>query len=111
MITDGMKYLSIGMITDFFMVTILKSDEWLLHFGTTVHVCYNCEIFKSYEEVDGWEVLIRNRNSAKVLSARTLHLHFTYGKKLSLVNVLHVLKVKSNLLSVSLLYKRGFKIV
>ena len=98
-------------VTELNMATIVNSDEWWLDSGATVHVCTNREIFKSYEEVDGWEVLIRNRNSAKVLSARTLHLHFTYGKKLSLVNVLHVLKVKSNLLSVSLLCKRGFKIV
>ena len=40
-----------------------------------------------------------------------MELNFTSGKKLSLINVLHVPDLRKNLVSVSLLCKKGFKVV
>ena len=51
-----------------------------------------------------------NDNSAKVCGQGTIELNFTSGKKLSLVNVLHVPDLRKNLVFVSLLCKRGCKI-
>jgi hypothetical protein len=55
-----------------------------------------------------------NHNSAKVLGKWTIELYFISRKNLSLVNVFHVLKIrkkKKNLVSTSLLNKKGFKII
>jgi len=54
-----------------------------------------------------------NHNSAKVPGKWTIELYFISRKNLSLVNVFHVFKIrnKKNLVSTSLLNKKGFKII
>lgn len=52
-----------------------------------------------------------NNNSTKVLGKGTIELQFTSGKKLTLVNVLHVPKIKKNLVSTNLLCKNGIKTI
>ena len=111
MVTEGVQYMHIGMITELNMATQGRSLEWWLDSGATVHVCNDRDQFKTYEEVNNREVLMGNDNSAKVCGQGTVELNFTSGKKLSLVNVLHVPDLRKNLVSASLLCKRGFKIV
>jgi aspartate carbamoyltransferase regulatory subunit len=50
-----------------------------------------------------------NYNTAKVMGKGTVELQFTFGKKLILVNVLHVSKIRKNLVSTNLLCKKGVK--
>jgi hypothetical protein len=52
-----------------------------------------------------------NHNSAKVLGKWTIELYFISGKKLSLLNVFHIPEIRKNIVSTSLLSKKGFKIV
>ena len=52
-----------------------------------------------------------NGNIAKVLGKGSMELQFTSGKKLILQTVLHVSKIRKNLVSVNLLAKRGPKAV
>jgi hypothetical protein len=52
-----------------------------------------------------------NYNSAKVLGKLTIELYFTSGQKLSLIIMFDVLEIRKNLVFVSVLSKKGFKIV
>jgi len=105
--------IQIGMIIELNMATnVVKTSDWWLDSSATVHVCNNKSWFKTYEELKKHEeVLMDNYNSAKVLGKGTIELNFTSGQKLSLVNVFHVHEIKKNLVSASLLSKKGLKIV
>jgi hypothetical protein len=52
-----------------------------------------------------------NHNSANVLGKGTIELYFTYGQILCLLNVFHVPEIRKNLVFVSLLSKKRFKIL
>ena len=52
-----------------------------------------------------------NNNAVKVHGKGTIEIHFTFGKKLILINVLHVPEIRKNLISANLLCKGGFKTV
>ena len=52
-----------------------------------------------------------NFNAAKVIGKGSVELNFTSGKKLLLLNVLHVPDMRKNLVSAYLLYKKGFKAI
>ncbi|PKI64622.1 hypothetical protein CRG98_015054 [Punica granatum] len=69
------------------------------------------EGIESLEIVANREVLMGNHQSVKVLGQGTVELNFTSGKKLTLINVLHVPDVRKNLLSASLLFNKGFKVI
>lgn len=73
------------------MAASTKSSDWWYDSSATSNVCNNKSQFKNYEEVvDGQEVLMGNSNTAKVMGKGIVELQFTSGKKLILVNVLHV---------------------
>jgi hypothetical protein len=105
--------IQIRMTTELNMATnVLKTSDWWLDSGATVHVCNNKTWFKTYEELKKLkEVLMGNHNSAKFLGKGTIELYFTFGQKLSLLNVFHVPEIRKNFVYASLLSKKGFKIV
>jgi len=105
--------IQIGMITKLNMTTnVVKTSDWWLDSGATVHVCNNKAWFKTYEELKKPEkVLMGNHNSTKVLRKRTIKLNFTSGQKLFLINLFHVPEIRKNLVFASLLSKKRFKIV
>ncbi|KAG8473268.1 hypothetical protein CXB51_035191 [Gossypium anomalum] len=111
MITEGIESLEIVMITELNIAMTNKSYNWWLESGATSHVCNDQQQFKSYELVANREVLMGNYQSVKVLGQGTVELNFTFGKKLALTNVLHVSDMKKNLLFVSILCNKGFKII
>lgn len=61
--------------------------------------------------MDNQRVLMGNHNFAKVLGKGTVELQFTLGKKLILLNVLHVPEIRKNLVSANLFCKNGIKTV
>jgi len=105
--------IQIRMIIELNMTTnVVKTSDWWLYSGAIVHVCNNKAWFKTYEELKKpEEVLMGNHNFPKVLRKGTIELYFTSEKKLSLVNVFHVPEIRKNLVPISLLSKKGFKIV
>ncbi|KAF2320000.1 hypothetical protein GH714_021885 [Hevea brasiliensis] len=111
-ITNVNADLHIGMVTELNMATTTKSNDWWYDSGATVHVCNDKTQFKNYEEVvNGQKVLMGNHDSAKVVGKGSVELNFTSGKKLLLVNVLYVPEIRKNLVSASLLCKKGYKAV
>ncbi|XP_072077921.1 uncharacterized protein [Arachis hypogaea] len=111
MVVEKVQNMHIGMVTEVNIATQGKSLEWWLDSGATVRICNYRNQLKTYEEVNNREVLMGNDNSAKVCGQGSVELNFTSGKKLSLINVLHVPDLRKNLVYVSLLCKKGFKVV
>jgi len=104
--------MQIGMITEVHMAAATNSIDWWFDSGATVHVCNEKVQFKNYvTSTDSEEVLMGNHNFSKVHGKGTIEMQFTSGKKLILTNVLHVIEIKMNLVSVNLLCKRGTKVV
>lgn len=67
--------------------------------------------YKGLFLVNGHEVLIVNNDSKKVARWDNIELQFTFGKKLVLVSVLHILDIRMNLISASLFCKKRLKAV
>ncbi|GJT50981.1 retrovirus-related pol polyprotein from transposon TNT 1-94 [Tanacetum coccineum] len=62
------------------------------------------DFFKTYKETeDGHEVMMSDNHTSKVIGSEHFEIQFTFGKKLSLMNVLHVPKIRKNFVS-------GFKL-
>jgi len=66
------------------IISAVKTSDWWMNFGATVHVYINTAWFKTYEESKKPEkALMGNHNSAKVLGKGTIELYFIFGQKLS----------------------------
>ena len=69
-------------------------------------------MFKTYKETsDGQEIQMGNDGRSKVLGIGNVDMVFTSGKRVTLTNVFHVLKMNRNLVSGDLLGKSGIKSV
>ena len=89
-----------------------NTKEWWVDTGATRHVCSNKKIFSSYQTIDnGEQLFMGNSSSSKVEGQGKVVLKMTSGKKLTLNDVLHVPEIRKNLVSGSLLSKKGFKLV
>lgn len=104
--------MDIGMLTEINMASAINSSDWWYDSGATVHVCNDKAQFKKYEAAKGdQEVLMGNHNPAKVLGKGIVELQFTSGKKVTLINVLHVPEIRKNLVFANMICKRGIKAV
>jgi len=66
------------------IISAVKTSDWWMNSGATVHVYNNKVWFKTYEESKKTEkALMGNHNSAKVLGKRTIELYFIFRQKLS----------------------------
>lgn len=73
------------------MATTIKTPDWWLDYGATIHVMMKHNI----KHMMRWQdVLIGNHNSVKVLGRGSVELQFTYGKKLTLINAYHVPEIR-----------------
>ncbi|XP_049363662.1 uncharacterized protein LOC125828389 [Solanum verrucosum] len=80
--------------------------EWWIDFGVTRHVCTNKELFASYEPTQGDDMIyMENLATAKVEETSNVLLKMTFGKVVTLKNVLHVPELRKNLASTPLLTK------
>lgn len=64
-----------------------------------------------FEAVNGHEILLGDHHINKVLGTGGVILQFTYGKKVNLINVLHVYSIRKNLVSGFVLCKKGLKTI
>ncbi|RVW72568.1 hypothetical protein CK203_060076 [Vitis vinifera] len=89
-----------------------KVQGWWYDTCATVHVTYDKYLFKTFEDAKGdQEVQMGNKGRSKVLGKGTIEVVFTFGKKVTLINVLYVLDMNKNLVSGDLLGKPGIKAV
>nr|GEV01333.1 glucose-6-phosphate isomerase 1, chloroplastic [Tanacetum cinerariifolium] len=95
-----------------FAMTVTTTDDWWYDSGATTHVCNNKDLFKTYKETeDGHEVMMGDNHTSKVIGSGNIEIQLTSRKKLTLMNVLHVLNIRKNLVSGFKLCKNGVKAV
>ncbi|GJW92555.1 retrovirus-related pol polyprotein from transposon TNT 1-94 [Tanacetum coccineum] len=111
-ITAMVSEMNIGMIQELHMASVTTTDDWWYDSGATTHVCNNRDLFKTYKETeDGHEVMMGDNHTSKVIGSGNVEIQFTSGKKLTLINVLHVPNIRKNLVSGFKLCKSGVKAV
>lgn len=80
------------------MATTIKTPDWWLDCGVTIHVRNDEAQYTKYDEItNSQEVLMGNHNSVKVHGKGSVELQFTYGKKLTLINAYHVPDIRKYL--------------
>nr|XP_016453058.1 PREDICTED: uncharacterized protein LOC107777526 [Nicotiana tabacum] len=80
--------------------------EWWIDSGATRHVCANKELFTSYAPAGPDEIFFTaNSATAKIEGTGKIALKMTFGKIVTLNDVLHVPEMRKNLASTSLLVK------
>ena len=78
----------------------------------TRNVCSYKKMFSSYQTIDnGEQLFMGNSSSSKVEGQGKVVLKMTSSKEFTLNDVLHVPEIRKNLVSGSLLSKKGFKLV
>ncbi|GJV41102.1 zinc finger, CCHC-type containing protein [Tanacetum coccineum] len=83
---------------------------WWVDLRATVHVCkYRCW-FKTYESLNGGSILhMGNESTTLVHGHGCVDFKFSFGKIVSLFNVLHVPNIRKNLVSSSVLNNCSYK--
>jgi hypothetical protein len=74
-------------------------------------VCSDASLFSSYQVTRYSSVMMENGSHASVHGVSTVDLKLTSEKIVQLKSVQHVSYINKNLISGSLLYKDGFKVV
>ncbi|GJZ06533.1 zinc finger, CCHC-type containing protein [Tanacetum coccineum] len=83
---------------------------WWVDNGATIHVCKDRCWFKTYKTLNNESILsIVNESTTLVHGRGCVDLKFSYGKIVSLFNVLHVHNNRKNLVSSSVLNNCGYK--
>nr|GEZ42859.1 zinc finger, CCHC-type [Tanacetum cinerariifolium] len=99
-------------LNELHMASVTTTDDWWYDSGATTHVCNNRDLFQTYKETeDGHEVMMGDNHTSKVIGSGNVEIQFTSGKKLTLMNVLHVANIRKNLVSGFKLCKSGVKAV
>jgi hypothetical protein len=90
---------------------VFQSTSWWLDTGANVHVCSNAILFSSYQTARDSTVMMGNGSHATVRGVGTIDLKLTSGKIVQLKNMQHVPTIGKNLVSGTLLFRDGFKVV
>ena len=89
-----------------------NTKECWVDIGATRHICSDKKMFFSYEAInDGKQLFMGNSSTSKVEGKGKVILKMTSKKELTLNDVLHVPEIRRNLVSGSLLSKKGFRLV
>jgi hypothetical protein len=93
------------------VLSVCNSPEWWMDSGANIHICADVSLFASYQVRRTGALLMGNGSRAHVLGAGTVNLKFTSENTILLKNVQHVPSIKKNLVSGSIIYRDGYKIV
>ena len=87
--------MQISMVTKVNIASVSNTNDWWYNSSATIHICNVKNQFKRYEvATQGHEELMGNNNVVKVHGKGSIEIHFTSGKKMILVNVLHVPEIR-----------------
>lgn len=90
---------------------VYDTKEWWVDTGATRHICSDQDLFTNYEPIEGEHLFMGNASTSAVKGKGKVILKLTSGKTLSLIDVLHVLEIRKNLVSGPILSNKGFKLV
>ena len=86
--------------------------KWWIDTSATSHVCSNKKMFSTFEPTEiGEKLYMGNSVTFEIKGQGKVVLKMTYGKELTLTNVLYVPKIQKNLVFGSLLNNHGFRLV
>ncbi|XP_075112664.1 uncharacterized protein LOC142182320 [Nicotiana tabacum] len=85
--------------------------EWWIDSGATRYVCAKKELFASYVPAGPDEAIVMGNSTTTNIEGVGIYLKMTSGKVVTLNNVLYVLEIHKNLVSIGLLIKNGLKCV
>ena len=109
---DDVSYMNLSVVVSEVNFIGNNTKECWMDTGATHHVCLDKNMFSSYHSIDnGEQLFMGNSSSSKVEGQGKVVLKMTSGKELTLKDVLHVPEIRKNLVSGSLLSKKGFKLV
>jgi hypothetical protein len=94
-----------------YILLVFQSTTWWLDSGANVHVCSDTSLFSSFQITWDSSVIMRNESYASVHGVGMVPLKLTSGNIMQLKNMQYVPSINKNLVSVSLLYRDGFKVV
>lgn len=83
-------------------------DVWVLDYRASYHICSNKELFSSYCQTDGGAIHMTDGTVCKVIGIGSVRFKNHDGKTCTLYEVRHVPRITMNLISLSLLDKKGF---
>nr|GEW42982.1 zinc finger, CCHC-type [Tanacetum cinerariifolium] len=90
--------------------TKVDAIAWWIDYGATTHVCKDRCWFKTFEPVEDGSVLyMGGEHFAPVHGKGSVALEFSFGKTVTLFNVLYVPKLRKNLVYGPVLNKCGYK--
>jgi hypothetical protein len=93
------------------VLSVCHSPDWWIDTGANIHACADVSLFSSYRAGRTSSLLMENGARAVVRGVGMVDLKFTSVKTVQLNNVHHVPSIKKNLISGSLLYRDGYKVV
>lgn len=89
---------------------VANSREWYVDTGATRHICSDKSLFSAYEKIEQEEKLFMGNSAYSMVEGQgKVVLKFTSGKDVTLNDVLHVPDIRKNLISGSVLTKKGFR--
>ncbi|GJS85109.1 zinc finger, CCHC-type containing protein [Tanacetum coccineum] len=106
------KSLQVYYVTYVLEASFVQDDDvaWWVDLGATVHVCKDRCWFKTYDSLnDGSTLHMGNESTTLVHGRGCVDLRFSYGKIVSLFDVLHVPNIRKNFVSSSVLNNCGYK--
>ena len=94
------------------MNLIKNTNKWWVDTGATRHICSDNKMFSTYQSVGyGEQLFMGNFSTPKIEGKGKIVLKMSFGKELTLNDVLHVPDIRKNLVLDSLLSKNGFQLV
>nr|GEX52374.1 putative zinc finger, CCHC-type [Tanacetum cinerariifolium] len=100
----------VRLVTSKGIAVVVDAITWWIDSGATTHVCKDRCWFKTYEPVeDGLVLYMGDDHFAPDLGKGSVALEFSFGKTITLFNVLYVPKLCKNLVSDPMLNKCGYK--
>ncbi|KAL0416780.1 UNVERIFIED_CONTAM: hypothetical protein Slati_3509900 [Sesamum latifolium] len=88
-----------------------NSREWWIDTGATRHIYSDKEMFSTYTPINGRKLFMGNSATSNIVGLGKVVLKMTSEKELTVIDVLHVLDIRKNLVSGSLLVKSEFRLV
>jgi len=98
----------------FSQVNMMTNEKkWVVNSSATRHICENKKFFSTYTSFNDEEevVYIEDSRIANVLGKGKVLLKLTLGKTLALNEMMHVLNIRANLVSIALLGKFRIKVL
>ncbi|KAI5316809.1 hypothetical protein L3X38_036516 [Prunus dulcis] len=91
---------------------VSNTKEWWVDIGATRHICSDRKMFTTYQLLNqGKQLFMGNSSASKVERQGNVVMKMTYGRELTLNQVLHVPDIRKYLVSRALLSKNGFRLV